>query len=75
MLTFTVFTATTDTQGDLTSGGLTISTPSLDHSDGHHSGAAHYKYDEEVPQAYEQSRIFLRLFLQTKLVTLWTTTT
>ena len=21
---------------------------------GHHSGAAHYKYDEEVPQVYEQ---------------------
>ena len=53
--TFTVFTATTDTQGDLTSGGLTISTPSFgSFLMGHHSGAAHYKYDEEVPQAYEQ---------------------
>ena len=54
-ITFTVFTATTDTQGDLTSGGLTISTPSFgSFLMGHHSGAAHYKYDEEVPQAYEQ---------------------
>ena len=53
--TFTVFTATTDTQGDLTSGGLSISTPSFgSFLMGHHSGAAHYKYDEEVPQAYEQ---------------------
>ncbi len=53
--TFTVFTATTDTQGDLTSGGLTISTPSFgSFLMGHHSGAAHYKYDEEVPNAYEQ---------------------
>ena len=53
--TFTVFTATTDTQGDLTSGGLSISTPSFgSFLMGHHSGAAHYKYDEEVPTAYEQ---------------------
>jgi len=53
--TFTVFTATTDTQGDLTSGGLSVSTPSFgSFLMGHHSGAAHYKYDEEVPQAYEQ---------------------
>ena len=53
--TFTVFTATTDDQGDLTSGGLTIATPSFgSFLMGHHSGAAHYKYDEEVPQAYEQ---------------------
>jgi len=53
--TFTVFTATDDTQGDLTSGALSISTPSFgSFLMGHHSGAAHYKYDEEVPQAYEQ---------------------
>ena len=53
--TFTVFTATTDSQGDLTSGGLSISTPSFgSFLMGHHSGAAHYKYDEEVPNAYEQ---------------------
>ena len=53
--TFTVFTATTDSQGDLTSGGITITTPSFgSFLMGHHSGAAHYKYDEEVPQAYEQ---------------------
>jgi outer membrane protein OmpU len=53
--TFTVYTATTDSQGDLTSGGLSISTPSFgSFLMGHDSGAAHYKYDEEVPQAYEQ---------------------
>ena len=53
--TFTVFTATTDSQGDLTSGYISIATPSFgSFLMGHHSGAAHYKYDEEVPQAYEQ---------------------
>ena len=53
--TFTVFTATTDTQGDLTSGYISIATPSFgSFLMGHHSGAAHYKYDEEVPQVYEQ---------------------
>tara|TARA_Y100001970_G_scaffold210674_1_gene257055 strand:+ start:2597 stop:3715 length:1119 start_codon:yes stop_codon:yes gene_type:complete len=54
-ITFSVFTATTDKQTDLTSGGLSISTPSFgSFLMGHHSGAAHYKYDEEVPQVYEQ---------------------
>ena len=53
--TFTVFTATTDSQGDLTSGYISIATPSFgSFLMGHHSGAAHYKYDEEVPQVYEQ---------------------
>ena len=40
---------------DLTSGYISISTPSFgSFLMGHHSGAAHYKYDEEVPQVYEQ---------------------
>ena len=53
--TFTVSTATTDTQSDLTDGYISIATPSFgSFLMGHHSGAAHYKYDEEVPQAYEQ---------------------
>ncbi|MDA9707021.1 porin [Candidatus Pelagibacter sp.] len=53
--TFSVFTATNDSQTDLTSGAMSISTPSFgSFLMGHHSGAAHYKYDEEVPQAYEQ---------------------
>ena len=53
--TFTVFTATNDSQTNLTSGSLSISTPSFgSFLLGHHSGAAHYKYDEEVPQVYEQ---------------------
>ena len=53
--TFSVTTATTDTQGDLTDATLSIATPSFgSFLMGHHSGAAHYKYDEEVPQAYEQ---------------------
>jgi outer membrane protein OmpU len=53
--TFTIATATTDSQTDLTSGYLSISTPSFgSFLLGHHSGAAHYKYDEEVPQVYEQ---------------------
>ena len=53
--TFTIATATTDAQTDLTSGYLSISTPSFgSFLLGHHSGAAHYKYDEEVPQVYEQ---------------------
>ena len=53
--TFSVTTATTDKQTDLTSGYITISTPSFgSFLMGNHSGAAHYKYDEEVPQAYEQ---------------------
>jgi len=53
--TFTVFTATTDDQTNLTSGYISIATPSFgSFLMGHHSGAAHYKYDEEVPQAYEQ---------------------
>ena len=51
--TFTVSTATTDTQSDLTDGYISIATPSFgSFLLGHHSGAAHYKYDEEVPQAY-----------------------
>ena len=53
--TFSVTTATTDAQTDLTSGYITISTPSMgSFLMGNHSGAAHYKYDEEVPQVYEQ---------------------
>ena len=53
--TFTVFTATNDSQTDLTSGYISIATPSFgSFLMGNHSGAAHYKYDEEVPQAYEQ---------------------
>ena len=53
--TFTIATATVDTQDNLTSGYLSISTPSFgSFLLGHHSGAAHYKYDEEVPQVYEQ---------------------
>ena len=53
--TFSVTTATTDAQTDLTSGYITISTPSFgSFLMGNHSGAAHYKYDEEVPQVYEQ---------------------
>ena len=53
--TFSVFTATNDSQTDLTSGAMSISTPSFgSFLMGHHSGAAHYKYDEEVPQVYEQ---------------------
>ena len=53
--TFTIATATTDAQTNLTSGYLSISTPSFgSFLLGHHSGAAHYKYDEEVPQVYEQ---------------------
>ena len=53
--TFSVTTATTDKQTDLTSGYITISTPSFgSFLMGNHSGAAHYKYDEEVPQVYEQ---------------------
>ena len=54
-ISFSVVTATTDAQTDLTSGYITISTPSMgSFLMGNHSGAAHYKYDEEVPQVYEQ---------------------
>ena len=54
-ISFSVVTATTDAQTDLTSGYITISTPSMgSFLMGNHSGAAHYKYDEEVPTAYEQ---------------------
>ena len=42
---------------------------------GHHSGAAHYKYDEEVPQVYEQISDITATVTQTKLVTSWITTT
>ena len=53
--TFSVVTATNDSQTDLTSGYISISTPSFgSFLMGNHSGAAHYKYDEEVPQVYEQ---------------------
>jgi outer membrane protein OmpU len=53
--TFTVFTATNDSQTDLTSGYISVATPSFgSFLMGNHSGAAHYKYDEEVPTAYEQ---------------------
>ena len=53
--TFTVFTASNDSQTDLTSGYISVATPSFgSFLMGNHSGAAHYKYDEEVPTAYEQ---------------------
>ena len=53
--TFSVTTASDDKQSDLSSGYITISTPSFgSFLMGNHSGAAHYKYDEEVPQVYEQ---------------------
>ena len=53
--TFSVVTATNDSQTDLTSGYISIATPSFgSFLMGNHSGAAHYKYDEEVPTAYEQ---------------------
>ena len=53
--TFSVVTATNDSQTDLTSGYISIATPSFgSFLFGNHSGAAHYKYDEEVPTAYEQ---------------------
>ena len=53
--TFTVATATLDSQTGLTSGYISIATPSFgSFLMGNHSGAAHYKYDEEVPTAYEQ---------------------
>ena len=53
--TFSVTTATNDSQTDLTSGYITISTPSFgSFLMGNHSGAAHMFYDEEVPNAYEQ---------------------
>ena len=52
---FSFFTATNDSQQDLSSGAMTISTPSFgSFLFGHNSGAGHYKYDEEVPTAYEQ---------------------
>ena len=53
--TFSVVTATVDSQTGLTSGYISIATPSMgSFLMGNHSGAAHYKYDEEVPQVYEQ---------------------
>ena len=53
--TFSVTTASDDKQSDLTSGYITISTPSFgSFLMGNHSGAAHMFYDEEVPQVYEQ---------------------
>ena len=53
--TFSVMTATTDKQSALTSANMTIGTPSFgSFLLGNNSGAAHYKYDEEVPTAYEQ---------------------
>ena len=53
--TFSVVTATLDSQTGLTSGYISIATPSFgSFLMGNHSGAAHYKYDEEVPQVYEQ---------------------
>ena len=52
---FSFFTATNDAQQDLSSGAMTISTPSFgSFLFGHNSGAGHYKYDEEIPTAYEQ---------------------
>ncbi len=54
-ITFSVMTATTDKQTDLTSANIAIGTPSFgSFLLGNNSGAAHYKYDEEVPQVYEQ---------------------
>ena len=53
--TFTVGTATLDSQAGLTSGYITITTPSFgSFLMGHSDGSAAYKYDEEVPQVYEQ---------------------
>jgi len=54
-ITFSVMTATTDKQTDLTSANIAIGTPSFgSFLLGNNSGGAHYKYDEEVPQVYEQ---------------------
>ena len=53
--TFTVFTATNDSQTNLTSGYISIATPSFgSFTLGQSNGSASYMYDEEVPQAYEQ---------------------
>ena len=53
--TFSVNTATLDSVAGLTSSYITISTPSFGtFTVGHSFGSAAYKYDEEVPQAYEQ---------------------
>ena len=40
---------------------------------GNHSGAAHYKYDEEVPQVYEQVSDITALVTAAR--TSWITTT
>ena len=53
--TFTVGTATLDSQSGLTSGYITITTPSFgSFLMGHSTGGVAGKYDEEVPQVYEQ---------------------
>ena len=53
-ISFSVVTATTDKQTDLTSGYISISTPSMGSFLMGNHRVAHYKYDEEVPTAYEQ---------------------
>ena len=53
--TFTLGTATLDSQSGLTSGYITITTPSFgSFLMGHSTGGLSGKYDEEVPQVYEQ---------------------
>ena len=53
--TFSVGTATVDSQTGLTSGYITITTPSFgSFLMGHSTGGVAGKYDEEVPQVYEQ---------------------
>ena len=54
-MTFSVTTATLDDHTGLTSSYITVSTPSFGtFTVGHSFGSASYKYDEEVPQVYEQ---------------------
>ncbi len=54
-ITFSVNTATVDANTGLTSSYITVSTPSFGtFTVGHSFGSGSGKYDEEVPQAYEQ---------------------
>jgi len=54
-ITFSVNTATVDANDGLTSSYITVSTPSFGtFTVGHSFGSGSGKYDEEVPQAYEQ---------------------
>ena len=54
-MTFSVNTATTDSNTGLTSSYITVSTPSFGtFTVGHSFGSGSGKYDEEVPQVYEQ---------------------